>query len=189
MITVWNKAVLRKLNLSLRPVLYVTWFSQKSLWEHRRLIAKWGGLSANLFCAVNDDKRAWALFSSTVQAVIVCSTRSLANVWRGWVIGSRPSQHTKHKCGDSKREKKVSEEELGWGFYHRAIILSLVNTEGKLSTNSWLLYVGKTIAGKRGSCSSHQGQQVWHCFPAGSATEFLQGCRSHYHTGVVTKNT
>lgn len=53
------------------------------LWEHWRLVAPWGRLSANLFCAVNNDERAWALFTSTVQAVIVCSTRSLANVCVG----------------------------------------------------------------------------------------------------------
>lgn len=86
------------------------------LWEHWRLVAPWGRLSANLFCAVNNDERAWALFSSTVQAVTVRSTRSLANVWRGTVIGSRPSQHTKQNTSVETEWKRVSGEGLGRAF-------------------------------------------------------------------------
>lgn len=81
-------------------------------------------LSANLFCAVNNDERAWASFASTVQAVTVRSASSLAHVCRccgrrrGRVIGSRPTQHTHtkqhtHKSGDRERLKE-SERGGAW---------------------------------------------------------------------------
>lgn len=99
------------------------------LWEqHWRLVAPWGRLSANLFCAVNNDKRAWALFNSTVQAVIVRSTRSLANVCvgsvqeedeAGWLAAGQAGIQTTSVETEQER-KRVSgeegEEELGSAF-------------------------------------------------------------------------
>lgn len=63
----------------------------------------------------------------------------LRRAWRrGRMIGSPPSLHTKHKCGDGAREKESERagRSLVGLFYHRAIIQSLVNIEEKLSTNT-----------------------------------------------------
>lgn len=127
------------------------------LWEHWCLVAPWRRLSANLFCAVNNDKRAWALFTSTVQAVIVGSTRSLANVCAGavhedeagWLaVGQASIQNTSMET--EQEWKRVSGEELGWAFYHKAIIHSLVNTEEKLLADTLTVLRGHNQSWKKG---------------------------------------
>lgn len=141
------------------------------LWEHRRLVALWGHLSANLFCVVNKDKRVWALFTSTAQAVIVRAARNLANF--NSVRSERQRGRATHKKWGGRRWKRVSEEELGWAFYHRAIIQCLVNTDEKLSSNTLTVLHGDKQSWWKGSCSSHQGQLVWLCIPAGAVIVFL----------------
>lgn len=106
-------------------VLCATWLSHKThpLREHWRLVALWGRLSANLFCAVNNDERAWALFTSSAQAVKVRSTRSLANVCvgaaqedeAGWLAAGQAS--IQNTSVETEQEwKGASGEELGWAF-------------------------------------------------------------------------
>lgn len=81
------------------------------LWEHWRLVALRGRLSANLFCAVNNDERVWA---STAQAVIVRSTCSLANVCvgaveddeEGQLAASQKPENNTQKCRDRARVKE-----------------------------------------------------------------------------------
>lgn len=154
------------------------------LWEHWCLVAPSRRLSANLFCAVNNDERAWALFTSTVQAVIAGSTRSLANVCAGavhedeagWLAAGQAS--IQNTSVETEQEwKRVSGEELSWAFYRKAIIHSLVNTDEKLLADTLTVLRGHNQSWKKGSCSSHQGQLVWQRFPAGTAIDFLLSWR------------
>ncbi len=181
----WQSSAAQIQRDSVRSMLCATWLSHKhSFWEHWRLVALWGRLPANLFCAVNNDKRACTLFTSTVQAVIVRSTRSLANVCvcavredeAGWLAAGQTSiQNTSVETEWGRMRE--SGEELGWAFIHRAIIQSLVNIEEKLSTNTRTVLHGHNQSWKKGSCSSHQGQLVQLCFTAGTAIEFLLSWR------------
>lgn len=155
-----------------------------SLREHWRLVAPRRRLPANLFCAVNNDERAWTLFNSTVQAVIVRSTRSLANVCvcavqedKAGCLAAGQASIQNTSVETEQEWKRVSREELGWAFYHRAIIQSLINIEEKLSTNTLTALHWHSQSWKKGPCSSHQGQLAQDCFTAGTAIEFLLSLR------------
>lgn len=114
--TVWNKVVARKMKCqsAFGALCHMALPQTHPLWEHWRLVAPRGRLSANLFCAVNNDERAWALFTSIAQAVIVRSTRSLANVCvsavpedeEGWLAAGQAAHKTQvWRQSKSERER------------------------------------------------------------------------------------
>lgn len=74
----------------------------------------------------------------------------------GRAIGSRPKARVQHRKNvETEQEwKRVSEEELGRAFYHRAIIHSLVNTDKRLSSNTLTVLHGHKQSWYKGSCST-----------------------------------
>lgn len=157
--TVWNKAVPRKLNTRVCIHCFVPHGSPRNTPTLRTLTS---GCSVRTF--VSQPVLCCQQWREGVGLIHFYSTSCYSTLntepgeclclrcgrRRGRVIGRRPSQHTKHKCGEQEW-KRVSGEELGWAFYHRAIIHLLVNTEEKLSTSTLtaLRTVGTTRAGKK----------------------------------------
>lgn len=111
-------------------------------------------LSANLFCVVDNDTRVWTSFG------LRNSGRPQEGAWRmseeGGADRRQPSRDT-NTSAESERER--------WGrswtelLYHRAIILSTVESEQR-QTSHRQLYMSR----EKESSSLHQC-----CFPAGRA--------------------
>lgn len=163
-----NKAVPRKLNKSAFSALcHMALPQTHPLWAHWRLVAPWGRLSANLFCAVNNDEEGVGLirfYSTSCYGTLNKEPGEcllVSALWKKTRQGDWQPAKAEHKTQVWRQEwKRVSGEELGWAFYHRAIIHSLVNTEEKPSTNILTALCRHNQSWKKGFCSSHQGQLV-----------------------------
>lgn len=172
--TIRNRAVPRKLNVSLPSVLCATWLSQKHTHSENTDVWLLREDVCQPTCFVLSTMKRGRGPCSLLQYKLLQYARHGAwqmsdeAQWLG--AGQASTQNTSVET----EWKRVSGEELGWAFLslgHNSLPCKQRKSCRPITgCSTW----AKPELQKKGSCSSHQGQLVWHCL------EIL------HHTGVVT---